>query len=335
LSIIVSIAILAKKYYICAGMNTQQLKKDFGKLLKSNHQAVRRMFDTGITDCFRVYNWNIASIPWYIDFYGSFLHIVSFADNHNPDLLEIEPELLETASGMLYVPEERTFFKHRFIQGKETQQEKLAEEARILTVRENGLTFKVNLSDYMDTGLFLDHRLSRRMVRETSAGLRVLNLFGYTGAFTVYAAAGGAAATTTVDLSKSYLNWARENMELNGLEGPMHRFEAADARDFLAAAAERKEKFDLIVLDPPTFSNSRKMDGTFDIQRDYVWFIGTALRLLTGSGVLFFSNNYHRFHFDPGRIRKADIRETSRETVPPDFSGKKRPHRSWVIRPAN
>lgn len=316
-------------------MNTQQLKKDFGKLLKNNHQAGRKMFDTGITDCFRVYNWNIASIPWYIDIYGSFLHIVSLADNHNPDLLEIEPELLHTAAGMLYVPEERIYFKHRFIQGKETQQEKLAEEARILTVRENGLLFKVNLSDYMDTGLFLDHRLSRRMVRETSAGLRVLNLFGYTGAFTVYAAAGGAADTTTVDLSKSYLNWARENMELNGLAGPMHHFEASDARDFLVSAVERKERFDLIVLDPPTFSNSRKMDGTFDIQRDYVWFIGTALRLLTGRGVLFFSNNYHKFHFDPGRIRNAEILETSRETVPPDFSGKKRPHRSWVIRPAS
>ncbi len=330
-----SIEILAKKYYICAGMNIHQLKKDFGKLLKSNHQAVRSMFEPGITDCFRVYNWNSASIPWYIDFYGRFLHIVSCADNHNPELLEIEPELLHTAAGMLYVPSERIYFKHRFIQGKERQQEKLAEEAHTLKVRENGLVFKVNLSDYMDTGLFLDHRMSRRMVRDTSAGLRVLNLFGYTGAFTVSAAAGGAAETTTVDLSNSYLSWARENMELNGFEGPMHRFEAVDAREFLASAAERKERFDLIILDPPTFSNSRKMDGTFDIQRDYVWFIGTALRLLTGRGVLFFSTNYHKFHFDPGRIRKAVIRETSRETVPPDFSGKKKPHRSWVIRPGN
>ena len=314
-------------------MDTQQLKKDFGKLLKDNHQSHRRLFDPDETNCFRVYNWNIASIPWYIDFYDYYLHIVSFADTHNPDLLDFEPELLKTVSSMLYVPAERVYFKHRLIQGKESQQEKLDESKNIRIVRENSLRFKVNLSDYMDTGLFLDHRLSRQMVREFSAGQRVLNLFGYTGSFSVYAASGGAVSTTTVDLSSSYLRWARDNMELNGFAGGMHRFEAVDARVFLTAASQGNEKYDIIILDPPTFSNSRKMDGTFDIQRDYVWFIGNALTLLSKKGVLFFSTNFHKFHFDKGRIRGAEIEEMSRITIPPDFTGKKKPHRSWVIRP--
>ena len=172
------------------------------------------------------------------------------------------------------------------------------------------------------------------MVREISAGLRVLNLFGYTGAFSVYAAAGGAEETTTVDLSSSYLGWARENMELNGMSGPMHRFEGMDARNFLSESSRQDRRYDLIILDPPTFSNSRKMSGTFDIQRDYVWFIGKSLELLSRKGMLFFSTNYNKFHFDRGRIRNAEVQETSRDTVPQDFSGKKKPHRSWVIRPA-
>ncbi len=171
------------------------------------------------------------------------------------------------------------------------------------------------------------------MVRGVSAGLRVLNLFAYTGSFSVYAAAGGAEETLTVDLSSSYLSWARENMELNGYTGAMHRCEVQDARTFLSGSSERDRPFDLIILDPPTFSNSRKMDGTFDIQRDYVWFIGKSLSRLSRRGVLFFSTNYHQFHFDRGRIKNADVEETTRDTIPPDFSGKRKPHRSWVIRP--
>lgn len=325
--------ILLKKYYICPEMDIEQLKKDFGKLLKQNHQKQRRMLEPLGTDCFRVYNWNNADIPWFIDFYDTCLHIVSFAENRNPELLEIEADLIHTAAGMLYVPEERILFKHRFIQGKETQQEKVDDSADIRVVHENGLSFQVNLSDYLDTGLFLDHRLSRQMVMKSAAGLHILNLFGYTASFSVYAAAGGAASTTTVDLSSSYLRWGRKNMELNGFTADIHRFITEDARTFLIEGVKSEMKYDMIILDPPTFSNSRKMDGTFDIQRDYIWFIGTALKLLTKKGVLFFSTNYRKFHFDPGRLRQADVQETSRETVPSDFSGRKKPHRSWVIKP--
>ncbi len=313
-------------------MDTSQLQKDFGKLLKKNHQECRNIFADTETDCFRVYNWNIAEIPWLIDFYGTYLHISSLAENHNPEFLDAESDFLDVAARMLYVPRERIYFKHRFVQGRELQHEKLNRKNQTMVVREQGLKFKVNLSDYLDTGLFLDHRISRELVRETAAGNRILNLFAYTGAFTVYAAAGAAASTVSVDLSAPYLRWAQENLELNGLAGDMHSFSNSDARDYLQSAVQRGERYDLIILDPPTFSNSRKIDGTFDIQRDYVWFIGQCLKLLTKKGSIFFSTNYRKFHFDPGRLRGAEIKETTRSTVPPDFNGKRRPHRSWVIR---
>ncbi|MFW6361324.1 MAG: class I SAM-dependent methyltransferase [Spirochaetota bacterium] len=313
-------------------MDTSQLLKDFGKLLKNNHQESRSMFSDTETDCFRVYNWNIAEIPWMIDFYGKYLHISSLAENHHPEFLDAEPEFLDAAARMLYVPRERIFFKHRFVQGRELQHEKLNRAHQTLVVQEQGLKFKVNLADYLDTGLFLDHRISRQLVREAAAGNRILNLFAYTGAFTVYAAAGGAARTVSVDLSAPYLRWARENLELNGLAGDMHTFCNSDVREYLQAAVQRDERYELIILDPPTFSNSRKTEGTFDIQRDYVWFIGQCLKLLSKNGSILFSTNYHKFHFDPGRLRGAEVQETTRSTIPPDFNGKRRPHRSWVIR---
>ncbi len=313
-------------------MDTSQLQKDFGKLLKKNHQEFRNLFSHMDTDCFRVYNWNIAEIPWFIDFYGNYLHISSMAESRRPEFLDAEADFLDTAARMLYVPYERIFFKHRFVQGRALQHEKLNQKEKNLIVQEQGLKFKVNLSDYLDTGLFLDHRLSRQLVREVAAGNRILNLFAYTGAFTVYAAAGAAAGTVSVDLSAPYVRWAQENLELNGLSGDMHTFHNSDAREYLQRAVERGERYDVIILDPPTFSNSRKIEGTFDIQRDYVWFIGQCLKLLSKNGSILFSTNYHKFHFDPGRLRGAEVENTTRTTIPPDFNGKRRPHRSWVIR---
>jgi len=313
-------------------MNTIQLQKDFGKLLKKNHQEFRNIFSSMETDCYRVYNWNISEIPWLIDFYGNYLHISSLAQNHQPDLLEAESDLLETASRMLYVPLERIFFKHRFVQGRQVQHEKLNQSGHTLIVKEQGLLFKVNLSDYLDTGLFLDLRNSRQLVREAAAGMRLLNLFAYTGAFTVYAAAGAATKTVSVDLSAPYMCWAQENLDLNGLSGEMHTFINSDVREYLQEAIEGGEQYDLIILDPPTFSNSRKTEGTFDLQRDYVWFIGQCLKLLSKEGSLLFSTNYHKFHFDPGRLHGANVQNTTSTTIPPDFNGKRRPHRSWVIR---
>jgi 23S rRNA G2069 N7-methylase RlmK/C1962 C5-methylase RlmI len=312
-------------------MNTSRLLKDFGKLLKKNHQEMRNALADTDTDCFRVYNRNIGAVPWFIDVYGKYLHISSMDDGSDDAISGIEDELLFEVSRMLYVPPERIRFKKRPRLGRDAQHERRSEEGLSFTVRENGLQYIVNLTDYVDTGLFLDHRISREYVRETVLGKRVLNLFAYTGAFSVAAAAGAAAATCTVDLSKNYLSWAGANMEKNGFIGKMHEFVEKDARCYLTEAHDAGERFELIIIDPPTFSNSRKMEGTFDVQRDYVWFIGTALSLLSKDGVVFFSTNKARFHFDPGRLRGGVAREISGETIPPDFSGRHKPHRAWLI----
>jgi 23S rRNA G2069 N7-methylase RlmK/C1962 C5-methylase RlmI len=314
-------------------MDTQQLLKDFGKLLKRNHDGIRSSFAETETDCFRVYNWNMEQIPWFIDFYGTFLHISSMADEQRPLALDIEEELLKTAARMLYVPRRRIFLKHKKKQGKEEQHEKQAEEARTLVVRENGLRFLVNLSDYVDTGLFLDHRDSRLFVREAAPGNRVLNLYCYTGGFTVNAAAGGASRTVSVDLSGPYLRWAEENMQLNGCDVGPHEFVRDDVMTYLEEAKKRNEgPFDLIIADPPTFSNSRKMEGTFDVQRDHPVLLQRCLDLLSPGGAVFFSTNFSDFRFEERRLKRARAEETSKQTVPIDFSGKKRPHRSWTVR---
>ena len=197
-------------------------------------------------------------------------------------------------------------------------------------VQEGGLKFYVNFTDYLDTGLFLDHRLLRGMVREQAAGQRVLNLFGYTGSFTVYTAAGGAAATTTVDLSRNYLEWAADNMRLNGFAGPEHRYVSADAKNYVRDL-HPDVNFDLIVVDPPTFSNSKRTQDDWDVQHDHAWLLEQLANHLAGGGLLYFSTNYRRFRLATEAIESLDLREITRQTIPEDFRNK-RIHRSWIAR---
>jgi 23S rRNA (cytosine1962-C5)-methyltransferase len=170
-------------------------------------------------------------------------------------------------------------------------------------------------------GLFLDHRNTRQMVRQESAGKRVLNLFAYTGSFSVYAAAGGAAETLTIDMSNTYLQWADRNLSVNGFSGPQHRLLQADVLAWLEQPP--REQFDLIVLDPPTFSNSKRMDDTLDIQRDHVMLLNRALRFCSPGGTLYFSTNYRRFKLWEEEIRATSITDISAKTVPEDFRNKK------------
>ena len=199
-------------------------------------------------------------------------------------------------------------------------------------VQESGLRFLVNLKDYLDTGLFLDHRQTRAMVRDKAQDRRVLNLFSYTGSFSVYAAAGGAETTLSVDLSNTYQRWSRRNFELNSLPAGRHRLRNLDVLRYLQQAVRAGERFDLIVLDPPSFSNSKKMLSILDLQRDHARLIRQCLRLLTTGGELFFSTNLRRFALDPALNGEAAIKEISAQTVPPDF-GRHRPHRCWLIGP--
>ncbi|NUQ66487.1 MAG: class I SAM-dependent methyltransferase [Pirellulales bacterium] len=285
----------------------------------------------GIT-CYRLYDCDVPEVPVIVDRYEDCLHI---ADRARPfdrtpaeqaDWLDL---IARTAGEILEIAPGNIFVKRRQRQRGTAQYERVAYDERVFTVSEGGLRFRVNLSDYVDTGLFLDHRITRSMVRDLAAGKRFLNLFGYTGAFSVYAAAGRAASTTTVDLSNTYLDWAGENMRLNGFTGATHQFIREDVMELLRGRP-RKAAFDLVVVDPPTFSNSKRMDEVWDVQRDHVELLNRLLEWTSPGGVIFFSTNFRRFKFAEEEIHGASIREISRQTVPPDFRNR-RIHRCWRI----
>ena len=193
-------------------------------------------------------------------------------------------------------------------------------------VTENGLRFIVNLSDYLDTGLFLDHRITRQLVREQSEGKRVLNLFAYTGSFSVYAAAGKASEVITVDLSRTYLAWAEKNFKLNEFESKFPgidqkaEFIHADVKEYLKII--RPAYFDIIIMDPPTFSNSKRMEGILDIQRDHTDLINLCLAGLKEGGTLYFSTNARKFILDSGHINTSKVKDITRATTPFDFEGR-------------
>src|SRR5262245_54836427 len=198
--------------------------------------------------------------------------------------------MAQTAGEVLEVPRARIFMKHRDRQRGSDQYQKVDERGARFVVQEGGLQFVVNLSDYVDTGLFLDHRLTRQMVREAAAGKRFLNLFGYTGAFTVYAAAGSAAETTTLDKSATYIDWARENLALNGFAGPEHRLVRSDIDAFLDSLTAQ-DQWDLAVVDPPTFSNTKGMEEVWDVQRDHAALLQRLASHIVPGGVVYFSTN--------------------------------------------
>jgi 23S rRNA G2069 N7-methylase RlmK/C1962 C5-methylase RlmI len=203
----------------------------------------------------------------------------------------------------------------------------------LLTVREGGLTFEVNLSDYLDTGLFLDHRQTRGLVRDEARGKRFLNLFCYTGSFSVYAAAGGATETTSVDLSNTYLDWTRTNLAANGFkDAGRHRTVRDEARGFLEHRARRGEPpFDLVVVDPPTFSRSAKSDVPWDVERDHAALLALVAQNLSPVGIVYFSTNFRRFHLAEDQVTASySIREITRQTLPEDFRNE-RIHRAWRL----
>lgn len=275
---------------------------------------------------YRIYDHDLPEFPFCIERYGSHVCLAEYKRRHGMEEQYHASWLaasLQMVSQVLQVPLENI---HRRIRqrklGRQGQYQKLEGEegAGFFTVEENGLLFWVNLDDYLDTGLFLDHRDTRLLVREESKQKRVLNLFSYTGSFSVYAAAGGASLVTTVDLSNTYLDWAKRNMLSNGFEGPSYQFERADVKQWLSTIPSHS--YDLIVMDPPTFSNSKKMNEVLDIQVDHVNLIRSCMRLLSENGVLFFSTNYTGFKLDTGALSSYVIKDITRATTPFDFEGR-------------
>ena len=307
---------------------------DFRRRLAKRFKHLGKWARRQEIEAFRVYEKDIPEIPLAIDWYAGWLHVAEYDRPH--DRTEIEHDIwldrmVEAAAAELGVLPGRTFLKARRRQRGGGQYEKLGDRATTVSVREGGLAFEVNLSDYLDTGLFLDHRPTRALVREEAAGKRMLNLFCYTGSFSVYAAAGGAATTTSLDLSNTYLDWTRRNLTANGFgDESRHAVVRDEARGFLEHRARRGEKpFDLVVVDPPTFSRSAKSEEPWDVERDHADLLELVAANIVPGGVVFFSTNFRRFHFAADRLgERYLIREITAKTIPEDFRDR-RPHRAW------
>lgn len=287
--------------------------------------------------CYRLYDADMPEYAVAVDIYQGaqrWAHVQEYQAPKDIDPAKAEARLQEVLSAIpsvLEISPGQMFFKVRRRQKGAAQYEKLAEEKQFHEVGEGGLRFLVNFSDYLDTGLFLDHRLTRGLLRELARGRHFLNLFAYTGTATVYAAAGGAAGTATVDMSRTYLDWARKNLALNGYSGARHHYIQADCLEWLKQAVQEKMRYGLIFLDPPSFSNSARMDDTFDVQRDHAALLTATARLLAPDGVLIFSNNLRSFKMDHAALPGLHIEDITRSTIPEDFARNPRIHSCWKI----
>lgn len=278
----------------------------------------------GIT-CYRVYDHDLPEFPFCIEIYEDHIYLAEYKRRHALSEEEHEQWLedcIVVISEILELPAANVYIKQRQRkQGRLGQYQRVATEEAFFLAKEAGLTFKVNLSDYLDTGLFLDHRITRGMVHDAAKDKRVLNLFCYTASFSVYAAAGGAASVTSVDLSKTYLKWGEENMMLNDLyDANKHFYVHADVKQYLDSL--QPHSFDLVIMDPPTFSNSKRMVDFLDIQRDHAELLNKTLRAVAPGGVIYFSTNYRRFVLEQEKINSSLIRDITKATTPFDFQGK-------------
>ena len=304
----------------------------FTSRLQKRARHLRRWPTRRGISCYRIYDRDIPEIPLVVDRYEDHLHISEYERPHDRDRAQHVDwlELMKkTAAAALEVDVRNVFLKRREPQRGNLQHQHVSRDQYEVTVGEGGLKFLVNLSDYVDTGLFLDHRITRGMVRDQAAGGSFLNLFGYTGSFSAYAAAGGAEQTTTVDLSGTYLDWARRNMALNGFSGKKHAFVKADGREFVKGTPVGP-RYDLAMVDPPTFSNSKELDNDWILQDHWADLLKDLVLRMKPGGVIYFSTNYRRFKFDASFLPGCEVREVSKQTVPEDFRNQ-RIHRCWRI----
>jgi 23S rRNA (cytosine1962-C5)-methyltransferase len=321
----------------------------FANRLRKNlahwHKWARRR---GIS-CFRIYDRDVPQFPFAIDWYETVapraethLHVQEIDTGWKMEPDEYTAWLIAVCDAtceVCAVPAAQLHLKRRERQRGLSQYEKdEAADAQTFEIEEAGHRFEVNLDTYLDTGLFLDHRPTRGRVAETiaqrataGAGTRFLNLFAYTGSFTVYAARAGASASTTIDLSNTYQAWTARNFALNGIDRKRHVLVRADVLAWLVAGVAAGERYDLIVLDPPSFSNSKKMQGVLDVQRDHVLLVSQCHDLLAPGGELFFSTNLRSFDLDAQVQQRLALREITHQSVPEDFRRPNRrpPHRSW------
>lgn len=306
----------------------------FVNRLGKNIKHLRKWAQRQDIEAWRMYDRDIPQYPFAADIYADHVHLQEYDTGWLMHKTDYEKWLTEVVEAVLFVtglPKEHIHVKKRQRQKGKYQYEKTGITGTDFVIHEHGRAFWVNLDKYLDTGLFLDHRNTRQKIGNIAAGKRFLNLFAYTGSFSVYAATGGALFSETVDLSNTYLQWAQRNFELNGLDMQAHQIVRADVFQYLQKAVEDHKQFDLIVMDPPSFSNSKKMLDILDIQRDQEKLIDGAMRLLSKQGSLYFSNNLRSFTLNPVLEQRYDVNNISRKTIPEDFRNT-RIHQCWEIR---
>lgn len=304
----------------------------FVNCIRKNYRHIRKWAKRTSTNAFRIYDREVPQYPVAIDFYDGRYCVHYFSqkrESEEPDE-ELQAAVAEALMRLFGTTLQQIYWRVR-AKSKETRQyEKAGATEQFFTVLEYGVKFKVNLVDYLDTGLFLDHRETRQLVASCAQGKRFLNLFAYTCSFSVHAALAGALSSKSVDMSNTYTAWAKDNYRLNSISILDHQIVRADCLKFLDQALQNREIYDLIVIDPPTISRSKKMDQLFDIQVDYIPLLEKALALLSTGGVLFFSTNSRKFIFDTTCFKGCRIFEVTNKTISTDFRDAKA-HRCWKM----
>jgi 23S rRNA (guanine2445-N2)-methyltransferase / 23S rRNA (guanine2069-N7)-methyltransferase len=310
----------------------------FANRLKKNYKKLSKWAKRQNISCYRLYDADLPEYAVAIDLYQADKTYINVQEYEAPKTIDAHKANQRLAGVLIEIPKilgidkSQVFLKIRRKQKKVEQYEKLNNKANFHIIEEENCNFLVNFEDYLDTGLFLDHRPLRIKIQQQAKNKHFLNLFAYTGTASIHAAIGGAKSTTTIDMSNTYLDWAKNNFELNKLTGN-HNFIRADCMEWLNQQAKETDKklFDLIFLDPPTFSNSSRMEDHFDIQRDYIDLINNALALLTKNGKLYFSTNFKKFKLDKLLFSNAVIQDISPSTIPEDFARNQKIHYCWEI----
>lgn len=305
---------------------------DFANRLKKNKQRLKKWLKNANTDCYRLYDADLPEYNAAVDVYGDYVVLQEYAAPKHIEATKTRQrlqEMLRSLAPVLQVPPQHVILKVREQQKGKQQYEKLSAASQVINVHENGAKFEVNLTDYLDTGLFLDHRNTRKIVQQNVKDKHVLNLFAYTGSVSVHAALGGAASVTTVDMSNTYLDWAKRNFLLNKLRGA-YQFVQADCLQWLES---HKEQYDVIFIDPPSFSNSKRMNKTWDVQRDHVSLLENAIKCLRPNGSLYFSNNFRQFKMDQDAVLQlgVTVKNISHQTLTEDFKRNPKIHNCWLI----
>ena len=312
---------------------SSEVAVDFANRLQKNIKKIEKWAKQQGLDAYRLYDADLPEYNLAVDRYADHIVVQEYAAPKNIDENKARQRLLDAVNATLIVTgieTNRLILKVRQKQKGTNQYEKLANKGEYFYVNEYGAKLWVNLTDYLDTGLFLDHRLTRKMLGEMAQGKDFLNLFAYTGSATVHAALGKAKSTTTVDMSNTYLNWAEQNLLLNDIEGKQHKLIQADCLQWLEKC---DRQFDLIFVDPPTFSNSKRMEDSWDVQRDHIKLMTNLKRILRPNGTIVFSNNKRGFKMDFAKLEELGLSavEISHKTLPLDFERNKQIHNCWLV----